>query len=335
MKHLRRKIKVYYRNARRPVEWFLVWVGQRIAPPLSLGGLLRLSRWVADIAYLFDRRGKAVAAANLRVIFGARMTPARERALIRRAYRNMARVLVNIFWMSRDTLARLRDQVSVPASLIGTLRTNQPTIMVSAHFGNWEILSQICVAHGIPMLSVAKMIGSPEMTDRLTALRSTIGQQIVPEEGALRRLMYALKHGTSVGLLVDQHTHIWEGGTWVQLFGVPVCVSMAPAALSRKLSVPIVFAWSRPLKDGRYRIEPGRFFYPDPAVDDAARTQELVAAFERVIRRHPSLWCLNYRRWRHIYSGDDPSRYPFYARFEGPPTEGSQGVTALPARADA
>jgi lauroyl/myristoyl acyltransferase len=163
-------------------------------------------------------------------------------------------------------------------------------------------------------MSVAKLIGSPEMTARLTAMRSTIGQQIVPADGALRRLMYTLKHDTCIGLLVDQHTHTWDGGTWVKMFGLSVGISLAPAALSRKLRVPILFAWSRPLKDGRYRIEPGEIFLPDPAVDDQTRTQQLIAAFERVIRRHPSLWCLNYRRWRHILPDDDPALYPFYAR---------------------
>ena len=310
----RRKFKCFYRNVRRPAEWFLIWLGQVLIPPLSLRGLLRLSRLIADTAYMFDRRGKAIAAANLRLIFGARLTPARERAIIRRAYRNMARVLVNIFWMSRDTLTRIRDQVSFAPGVLETIRAHQPAIMISAHFGNWEIMSQACVAHGIPVMSVAKMIGSPEMTARLTAMRTTIGQQIVPAEGAMRHLMYALKHGTGIGLLIDQHTNVWQGGTWINFFDVPVSISAAPAALSRKLNVPIVFVWSRPLKDGRYRLEPGELFLPDPDMDDTARTQQIVKAFERVIRRHPSFWCINYRRWRDILPGDDPTRYPFYAR---------------------
>lgn len=311
---LRKKLRGFFRNARRPAEWLLIWLGQLIVPPLSLAGLLRLSRVVADLGYLFDGRGKTVARANLRLMFGDRMTPVRERAIIRRCYRNMARTLLNIFWMSRDTLARMKDQVSFAPGVLESVRANQPAITVSAHFGNWEILSQACVANGVPMMSVAKEIGSPEMTARLTRLRSSIGQQIVPADGALRALLFALKHGTSIGLLIDQHTHEWEGGTWVKLFGVPAGISVAPAALSRKLRLAIVFAWSRPLKDGRYRIEPGEVFPPDPLTGDAARTQQLADAFEHVIRRHPSLWCLNYKRWKYILPDDDPARYPFYAR---------------------
>ena len=310
----KKRIKSFYRNARRPVEWFLIWLGQSFIPPLSLTGLLRFSRWLADTVYLFDGRGKAIARANLRLMFGKRITPARERIITRSAYRNMARVLVNIFWMSRDTLARIMDQVTFTQVVLDALRANQPAITVSAHFGNWEILSQACVANGIPMMSVAKMTGSPEITARLTRLRSTIGQEIVPADGALRHLLNALKHGKSIGLLIDQHTHVWEGGTWVTLFGVPAGISLTPAALSRKLNVPIIFAWSRPLKDGRYRIEPGQIFPPDPQIDDTTRTQQIAKSFEGVMRKHPSLWCLNYRRWRYILPDDDPERYPFYAR---------------------
>ena len=309
-----KKFKIYYRNVRRPVEWFLVWLAQVIIPPLSLNELLRLSNWLADIVYTFDRQGKAVASANLRLMFGKRMTATRERAITRRSYRNMARVLVNIFWISRDTLARIKGQVLFSPVVLDALRANLPAITVSAHFGNWEILSQASVANGIPMISVAKMVGSPEMTERLTRLRSTIGQQVVPADGALRHLLHALKHGVSVGLLVDQHTHVSDGGTWVRFFGVPAGISLTPAALSRKCGVPIIFAWSRPLKDGRYRIEPGELFPPDPLIDDDTRTQQLALAFERVIRKHPSFWCLNYRRWKYLLPGDDPAGYPFYAR---------------------
>ena len=312
------KVKRVYRLLRRPLEWGAAWLALTLIPPLSLGGLLRLSRWVADIAYAFDSRGKAIACANLRVMFGARMTDVRERALVRRSYRNMARVLVNVFWMSRDTRARMADQVSFDPCVLETLRNNQPAVTVSAHLGNWEILSQACVANGIPMLSVAKQIGSPEMTARLIRLRSTIGQRLVPAEGAVRPLLSALKHGTSIGLLIDQHTPIWEGGAWVALFGIAAGISTIPAALARKTKTPLIFAWSRPLKDGRYRIEAGQVFFPDPDVSDVERSQQLARAFERVIRRHPSLWCLNYRRWRYFRPGDDPACYPFYARLLKP-----------------
>jgi len=313
VQNMDRKVKQVYRLLRRPFEWFGIGLALAVIPSLSRAGTVRLSYWAADIGSFFDRQGKAIARANLRVMFGTRLTPARERVLIRHSYRTLSRVLVNLFWMSRDTRKRLTDLVSVDPRVLEALRNNRPAVTVSAHLGNWEILSQICVVNGFPIMSIAKQIGSPRMTERLVRLRSTLGQQLVPAEGALRPMLNALRHGTSLGLLVDQHTSVEDGGGWVTLFGLPACISLAPAALARKTKTAIIFAWSRPLKDGRYHIESGDVFLPDPDVGDAERTQQLACAFERVIRRHPSLWCLNYRRWRYIRPGDMPERYPFYA----------------------
>lgn len=317
---MRRRLKNVYRKARLPLEWFAIGIGKAVLPRLSLPVILRLADTLADVGWRFDRRGTQIAKANLQVMFGARMTAHRERAIIRRCYRNMARVLANIFWLSRDTQARLDQTVSFAPGLFETVQKNLPAILVSAHIGNWEILSQACVARGVPVLSVAKEIGTSGMTKSLIGARAAIGQEIVLADGAIRPMFRAIKDGKCIGLLVDQHTDPWMGGAWVDLCGTPVCMSMAPASLSRKCSVPIILAWSRPFRNGHYRIEPELFLAPAPAADDASRTQQIAAAFERVIRRHPSLWCLNYRRWRYIRLGDDPSKYPPYATVLRPPT---------------
>jgi lauroyl/myristoyl acyltransferase len=81
----------------------------------------------------------------------------------------------------------------------------------------------------------------------------------VPADGALRALMAALRHGTSIGLLIDQHTHERDGGRLGQLFGLSAGIRVRLRAC-RASETAIIFAWSRPLKDGRYRIEPGELF---------------------------------------------------------------------------
>ncbi|MDD4103100.1 MAG: lysophospholipid acyltransferase family protein, partial [Kiritimatiellae bacterium] len=296
----KRRFKIAYRQFRRPFEWLLIGLGQILIPRLSRRGTVRLAKFMANSVYLLDSESKDIARANLRLMFGERMTPYREAAIIRRSFQSMARVLVNVFWLSRNTRSRVMEQVEFAPGVLDKLRRTKPMILVSAHIGNWEILSQALAANGIPVMSVAKKLGSRSMTRRLVKMRSTIGQQIVSTDGAIRSLVAALKQGVSIGLLIDQHIHTWEGGAWINFFGVPAGISLTPAALARKNRAPIFFGWSRPLKDGRYRIEYEHCFPYDPAIDDAERTQQIVDSFERVIRRHPSLWCLNYRRWRYV-----------------------------------
>ena len=299
---------------RRPIEWFGIWLAQSLIPRFSLRVVVGLADFISTLAPFFDRRGQKIAKANLRLMFGARMTPARERVIIRRSYRTAVRTIFNLFWLLRDTRARILAQVDFAPGAYDRIRQLQPAVMLSAHLGNWELVAQGGVANGIPIMCVAKRIGSTAMTALLTRQRALIGQEIIPVEGAVRPLIRTLKGGTSVGLLIDQHMAISEGGIWCTFFGLPLCVSITPATLARKLDIPIMFVWARPLKGARYRIECSDVFMPDPNVPDPVRTQQLSDAIERVIRRHPSYWCLTYRRWRQVKPGDDAARYPFYAR---------------------
>ncbi|MDD2599683.1 MAG: lysophospholipid acyltransferase family protein [Kiritimatiellae bacterium] len=316
-----KKVKKVLRKIRRPFEWTGIYLSFLIVPCLTRKGCRRLASFGAHFGMLFCSRDKAVARANLQVIYGHRLTPYREKTITYHCFRNMTAVLVDLFWTSRNSRQRLEQLTVVDPAVIALVKESMPSINISAHIGNWEMLSQTCVLNGVPMMTVMQSIGSSAMTARLSQTRSVIGQKIVPSEGALRHLVYALRHGSSLGLLVDQHTPVHQGGAWLTFFGLPVDVSIGPATLSRKLKVPILVAWSRPLKNGCYKVELLKKFDPDPDVDDITRTQEIISLFETVIRRHPSFWCLNYRRWRGIPAGDDPARYPYYARPELPGRE--------------
>jgi lauroyl/myristoyl acyltransferase len=61
-----------------------------------------------------------------------------------------------------------------------------------------------------------------------------------------------------------------------------------------------VVAWSRLLKDGRYRCEIVASYKPDEARDIRGTTQRCIRDLERVIKRHPSVWVLNYNLFRNI-----------------------------------
>ena len=178
------------------------------------------------------------------------------------------------------------------------LAENSPAVTVSGHLGCWEILSQLAFLEGHEMMSVAKDIGSKGMTSLLMKARKSIGQEIVHADGAFRPLMAGIKSGKSLGLLVDQPVDPRDGGIWVRFFGRPVPVSAAPAFFAAKGKAPIVTAWSRPLRDGRWRCEVIATYPGEAARDIWGMTQRCIRDLEGVIRRHPSCWVLSYRYFR-------------------------------------
>jgi len=185
------------------------------------------------------------------------------------------------------------------------LREHKPAVTVSGHIGCWEILSQLGLLEGHRMMSVAKRIGTSGMTRLLMKARQSIGQEIVPADGAFKPLMAGIRAGKSLGLLVDQRVDPDEGGVWIRFLGRPMTVSAAPAFFSAKAKAPIVVAWSRPLRDGRYRCEKLETISAEEAKDVWRTTQRCAAVLERVIRRHPSCWVMNYNFFSNVPTKKD------------------------------
>lgn len=311
----------------KPFAWAGIGVAWLIFAHVSHRVLFILCDLISAAYYRLDTRGRKLSLLNLRIIRGKgpelrpglwqpdfnvrnlKYDPSRrEEIVIRRSYRNMSRTIAHIFWTSVNALKRARSVAVLTESCRSFLAANKPAITVSAHLGCWEVLSQLVVMEGHPMISVAKNIGTDAMTKLLMRSRQAIGQEIVPVDGAFRHLMKALADGKDVGLLVDQFVNRKDGGIWVWFLGRPACVSVAPAFLSAKAHAPIIVAWSRPLKDGTYRCEELAVFSGEGKVDIRGRTKEILAALERVIRRHPSCWVLNYR-----YFNEGPEQSEFDA----------------------
>lgn len=160
------------------------------------------------------------------------------------------------------------------------------------------------------MMSVAKKIGTRGLTKFLMKARMSIGQEIIPVEGAMKTLLRGIENGKSLGLLVDQSVEPKHGGIWVRFFGRPISVSAAPAFFAAKSKVPIAVAWSRPLKNGHYRCELIDVITPAEARDIRGTTQRCARDFEKIIRRHPSCWVMNYNFYSNIPSAKDIESLP-------------------------
>lgn len=305
-----RRAKKIKRLLRLPFEWAGIMLGIAVFSNLPRRWMLAVCDFVSAVMYRFDGKGRRCSLANLRVVRGGFkgcgiVPPAEvynptdaEDKIIRRSYRNMARTVGHAFWTCRNAIERVKQAGEMSAAGKKFLAENKPAVTVSGHIGCWEILSQLAFLEGHPMMSVAKDIGTGGMTKLLMKARTSIGQEIVHADGAFRPLMQGLKEGKSLGLLVDQVVKPKDGGIWVRFFDRPVPVSAAPAFFSAKGRAPIVVAWSRPLKDGRWRCEVDAVYSSDEARDIRGMTQKCIARLERIIRRHPSCWVLNYRYFR-------------------------------------
>ena len=174
-------------------------------------------------------------------------------------------------------------------------------LLLTAHFGNWELLAAANAQTGYPLSVVARPLDSPVL-DRLVArFRESGGVLVIPKRRALRRVLEALRRGSMVGILLDQNTSRREG-VFVPFFGDLASTSKSLAVLAFSSGAPVVPVFIHREPGGRHRVvvEPA---IPPPSTGD--REQDILAftaAFANIvearIRQGPEQWLWIHRRWK-------------------------------------
>jgi len=307
-------LKKWIRRLRARFEGVGIFLARLLFTRCSRKRILSAARVMGDISFLCARRHRRIAAANLDIIFGSRLSARRRRALLRAHFRHAALVLLDLFWFMHDGKARIGRWVGMDDDLQEGFRANPSGILVTVHLGNWEAAGQIVVVRGMQLTSVAKPIGTRATTRRLNHYRRSLGQKIVMADGAVRGLVRALGAGEYIALLIDQYVELADGGAWVDFLGLPAAVTCAPARLAMKFRVPVAVCWAQALPGGRYQCRLLGSCTPAPDDDPVRVTQQFINLMAQAIRRYPSQWLLSYKRWKRWPPGADPATFPFYAR---------------------
>lgn len=197
-----------------------------------------------------------------------------------------------------------------------------PMIVVTPHLGSWELFGHAMSLAGIPCAAVAHPLRNPHLDRMILRARQVNGMKILSSAGAARSMVRELRHGTHIGILIDQNTRPREGGVFADFFGLPVTVTRAVATLARRLGNVGMLVAACVRENGRFVIR-CRELPQSPAdyASDEALVQALVAANEDLIRAYPEQYVWAYKRWRYIppdASSEQRGRYPFYARIYEP-----------------
>ena len=312
------------RRIRGGFETLGMRAGLALVPRLPRSAVVRLARQVGAAAYAARGRLRNVGEANIGLALGHSHTPPERAALLKCAFQAASLVGLDLLWFARDPERRIPAWIEIEPDLEQMLN-GRAQILITGHHGNWELMGQAIALRGYPLSSVATPLSNPAVDRLLVRARAESGQEIVPREGAVLRLLRRIRSGGKIALLLDQNTLPKEGGVFVDFFGVPVPVSRAPALLALRTGTPIGFAWALPRTGGRYRgltaktIDPREF--GDRATPETILrlTQAITARLEDAVRRWPEHWVWMYKRWKHIPPGTSPDGFPFYAKPFRPP----------------
>jgi len=238
---------------------------------------------------------------HLAYAFGESLTPSQRRRVARRVFTNLGRSAVE--WLQLPRLSSNDLQRLVASDGVKHLRRaikqGRGAILLTAHFGNWEVIPPYIISLGFKGGVLARRLRYPEYESFIVSMRGAKG---IPTftRGSLKEVATLLRANQIIGMLPDQDIDSVDG-VFVNFFGHPAYTPIGPAALSLMTGSPILPCFL--IREGagfRLVIEP-----PLSAPQAADRTQALTlltqawsAVIESYVRRYPDHWVWMHRRWK-------------------------------------
>jgi KDO2-lipid IV(A) lauroyltransferase len=189
------------------------------------------------------------------------------------------------------------------------LRRKSGLIMLTGHFGNWEVVGYTMAALGFHTVSVARRMDNPLVDRYVIGVREKAGQMILDKRGASAVVPGRLEDNEVVCFIADQDAG--RKGAFVDFFGRKASTYKIIALMAMQYQVPIVVGYGKRQKE-QYRFEIGvqRIIYPHEWADkhDPVMwiTQAYTTALEDIVRTAPEQYLWVHRRWKHRPKGEEP-----------------------------
>lgn len=272
-----------------------------LARLLPLEDLHRIGDAVGSLLLCILRPRREIAMANLEKIFGDRYDEWERARIVSFSVRNMAKTMLELLkvpWMSDEELREFAPARGVE-HLERAAEGGDGVIVITGHFGNWELLAASAARLGYPPSVIARDANDPDTADIINRSREMAGETVLPRE-SVREMLRTLREGGIIGILPDQHTE--RGGIWLPFMGHLACTATGPATLAHRTGASIVPGFARRTEDDRLDV----YILPPIEIPDTGNREADIRRATKMINevlgeqidRYPEQWVWMHRRWR-------------------------------------
>jgi Kdo2-lipid IVA lauroyltransferase/acyltransferase len=257
------------------------------------------------IGYCLDRRHLPIGMTNLAIAFPEKSETERRR-ILRASYINLGRGAAEIIRLGGLFHRRLKRRVNYDRfsywGEVAARNRERGIIILSAHFGNFELLAPAHALHGFQINLVHHTQRFLPGDALITYIRERAGVEIIRKHSAARAVLKALRRGETVGIPFDQNAKRSEA-IFVPFFGEVAATTSGLARIVAISGAPVMPAFIVREPNGRtHRIEI-QDEVPiqrsgNTEADIAENTQRFVKVIEDMVRRYPEQFLWTHRRYR-------------------------------------
>lgn len=279
-------------------KWIITIVPNRM--------MLYIIKGLSFFIYKIDKRHKKIALVNLDLAYGNLLSKQEKEHIIRSVYLNLFLLMVDFVRNQGISREKLLEKVVFKNEEILTdaLKRNEKIILVTAHYGNWELVSLAIAAKFGPLTIVGRKLDSQTMNKILNKNRQQFDITLLDKKGAMKEMIQVLKQNRMLGLLVDQNTSDKEG-VLVDFFGKPVRHTPSAAILSRRFDATIIPVFISSDDTHKYTLTFFEAFKTEKSEnkeqDILDSVQKQAKITEKIIRQKPQEWFWLHKRWKNQF----------------------------------
>ncbi len=297
-KHEKSKFRIY-------LEFIPFWVLYQFIHLLPLKTGYKLSGLLFRLLLAVDRRHRVRTIQHL-LHAGVAKDEAEARRIATRSLLEFSKLFVEIVKMDQLYSPERIRAVGSPSAVDQTFPTDREggqVIIVTAHYGNWEVAgTAFSELARRPMSSFMRPFGNPLVGKMILNHRAGSMHELIDKREGIRPILRAAARGRNITMLIDQHAAGNEG-IECEFFGHPARVHMTPALLHLKTGLPILPELTRrvPGDDFRFELVVGDLIRYTPTGDKQRDVQAIsqlcISALEKMIREEPEQWLWAPRHW--------------------------------------
>jgi KDO2-lipid IV(A) lauroyltransferase len=250
----------------------------------------RLSDALGNAAFALQPERRRVTIRNYRAAF-PELDRWEARRLAARSFREYARTSLDFLYahhLPRTRVVSEMQTFGVEANLDPLNLTGHGGILVTIHYGSWDVPGAFALAHRIDLTGVMADEGNPTLANLVIWARAEIGFRVVLASRSPRTLLRTLRSGKWVALVADIPGE--TPSVVVPFLGHLARFSTAPAALAARTGAPLVPATCVRRPGGGYLVEVHPPVWIEPGTDPATALGQIIPVFEAAVRRWPEQW---------------------------------------------
>ena len=248
------------------------------------------------------------------------------REILKGSFESLGRQLGIASHFARLTPERLRETVDVEGLefLEEAQAAKRGVILVSGHFGGWELSISAFHAFGYDWSVLVRRIDNPLVEEFVENLRTRLGSQTIDKKTSARGMYRLLQKGERLGILADLNSQEREG-VFVDFFGIPASTATGLARLALRTNstvLPFFTIWQKEKKRYLLKVCPPLEIPEGVDTEDNVRilTQIVTSKIEEYVRRYPEQWMWIHKRWNTRPAGE-PNLYTKDFTVQSPKSE--------------